>query len=146
MMYGSWDVECVMDRIFLDHFLPFYLPLTTQKIKILKKFKKTWRYHFSHVYYKWQSYDDVWFLRYRAQWTVFLAFWTIFCAFIPLTTQKIKIWKNEKNILLEILSFYTCTINENHMMYSSWDRSVTDIIFCHFRPFFAILPPNNPKN
>ena len=22
----------------------------------------------------------------------------------------------------------------------------TDIIFCHFGPFFALLPPNNPKN
>ena len=24
--------------------------------------------------------------------------------------------------------------------------SVTDIIFCHFGPFFALLPLNNPKN
>ena len=24
--------------------------------------------------------------------------------------------------------------------------SVTDRIFCHFGPFFALYPPNNPKN
>ena len=24
--------------------------------------------------------------------------------------------------------------------------SATDKIFCHFGPFFALLPPNNPKN
>ena len=30
---------------------------------------------------------------------------------------------------LEVLSFYTCTINDNHMMYG-------DRIFCHFGPFF----------
>ena len=24
--------------------------------------------------------------------------------------------------------------------------SVTDRIFCHFGPLFALLPPNNPKN
>ena len=26
-----------------------------------------------------------------------LSFWTIFCSFTPLTTRKIKLWKNEKN-------------------------------------------------
>ena len=24
--------------------------------------------------------------------------------------------------------------------------SATDIIFCHFGPFFVLLPPNNPEN
>ena len=24
--------------------------------------------------------------------------------------------------------------------------SATDRIFCHFGPFFALLPPNNPEN
>ena len=24
--------------------------------------------------------------------------------------------------------------------------SATDRIFCHFGPFYALLPPNNPKN
>ena len=36
----------------------------------------------------------------------FLSFWTIFCIFIPLTTQKTKIFKKWKKCL-EILSFYT---------------------------------------
>ena len=37
MMYGSWDVEYNgQNFVILDPFLPFY-PLTTQKIKILKK-------------------------------------------------------------------------------------------------------------
>ena len=43
MMYGSWDIEHGRQDhwIILDHFLP-YNPLTTQKIKILKKWKKPW--------------------------------------------------------------------------------------------------------
>ena len=52
MMYGSWDIE--HDG---QNFLPFwtifcpFIPLTTQKIKILKKWKKAWRYyHFTQVY------------------------------------------------------------------------------------------------
>ena len=38
MIYSSWDIEC--DRlklVIMDHFLPFYCPLKTQKMKILKK-------------------------------------------------------------------------------------------------------------
>ena len=38
MIYSSWDIEC--DRLklaIMDHFLPFYCPLKTQKMKILKK-------------------------------------------------------------------------------------------------------------
>ena len=62
LRYGVWQTEFFL---ILDHFLPFY-PLTTQKIKILKKWKNTWRYHhFTQVYHKWQSHD-AWFLRYEA--------------------------------------------------------------------------------
>ena len=40
MMYGSWDMECNGEFfVILDHFLPFY-PLTTHKIKILKKWEQ----------------------------------------------------------------------------------------------------------
>ena len=40
MIYGSWDMEWDGQFfVILGHFLPFY-PTTTQKINILKKFKK----------------------------------------------------------------------------------------------------------
>ena len=41
MMYGSWDMECVIDRIFviLDHFLPFY-PTNNPKNQNFEKMKK----------------------------------------------------------------------------------------------------------
>ena len=60
MMYGSWEIEHD------GPFLAFY-PLTMQKIKILKKWKKnTWRYyHFTQVYQKSWSYAIL-FLRYGA--------------------------------------------------------------------------------
>ena len=49
------------------HFVPFFpfIPLTTQKIKILKMCKKTWRYHFTQVYQKSWSYAIL-FLKYCA--------------------------------------------------------------------------------
>ena len=44
--------------------------------------------------------------------------------------------------MLEISSFYTCAPkNHNHMMYGSSD---TDKCFCHFGPFFDLLPPPPP--
>ena len=86
IMYGSWDMEHNGHNFlsFWTIFCPF-TTLTTQKIKILKKGKKPWRYyHFTHVFDKWQK---------------FLSFWTLFHPLTPLTTWKIKIlkkWKKNK--------------------------------------------------
>ena len=49
----------------------------------------------------------------------FLSFLTIFCPSTPLTTQKIKILKNEKNPGDIIL--HKCTINDYYIMYGSSD-------------------------
>ena len=41
---------------------------------------------------------------------------------------------------------HVCTINDNHIMYGSWDMECDRQ---NFGPFFALLPPpppNNPKN
>ena len=124
--------------VILGHFCPLTL-LTTQKIKILKKWKSSCRhYHFTHVYHKWKSYD-VWFFTYGAQQTEF-------CPFTPLTTQKIKILKKFKTPG-DIIILQKCTINDNHLMYGSWDMMHNRQIFFfvilgHILPFY----PTNPKN
>ena len=54
-----------------------------------------------------------------------------------------KKWKNN----IEISSFYTCIPQMTIiwcMIPEIW--SATDIIFCHFGLFFALLPPNNLEN
>ena len=141
-------------------FCPF-TPYGPRKSKFLKYKKKTTRkYHLTNVYHKWQLYD-VLFLRYGVQrteifvihhmmygsWDMehdrqnFFSFWTNFCPFTHLITWKIKILKKWKKHL-EILAFYTylpkmtiiwCMVPEI--------LSATDRIFCHFGPFFALLPP-----
>ena len=109
----------------------------------------------------------------------FLSFWAIFCPLTPLTTPKIKIWVTQTEffvILDHFLPFYPppphllatqknfskmkktsqdinilhmCTINDNHMMYGSWDTSVTNKIFCHFGliflPFLPFQQPGKSK-
>ena len=117
-MYPSWDIECnIQFFTILAHFLSFY-PINNPENQILQIRKNTWTYYyFIHMYQKWQSYD-VWFLRYGVQQLEPFSFWTILCRFIP--PSNLENDQKKKN-QLEILSFYTCTKNNDHMMYGSWD-------------------------
>ena len=54
-----------------------------------------------------------------------------------------KKWKKDAG---DISILHSRTKNHNHMMYSPWIRSKTERAFCHFKPFFALYLPNNPKN
>ena len=78
------------------------------------------------MYHKWQSYA-VWFLRYEGWRTEFFVILDNFLPYYhPLTTQKIKIFKNWKKKMPEdIIILHMCTIiiNDNHMMYGSWDMA-----------------------
>ena len=79
-----------------------------------------------------------------------LSFQAIFFPFTPLTIQKIKILKKWKKAPGDIIILHMSTINQNHMMYDSWDIERDRQNFYHFGPFFALLPlpatplPTNP--
>ena len=144
IMYAFWDMECDW-YCFLSFwtifcpFLPHYWP---QKLKFGKNVTHTWRYYpFTQLYHDWRSYD-VWFLRKGAGETVFLFFFLVilnhFLPFHPpLKCQKSKFLKNEKNIE-DIIILHKSTVNENHIMYDSWDMNCKRQIFlsfwhfCHF--------------
>ena len=148
MIYSFWDME--RDRhntlSFWTVFYPF-TPLWTEKIKILKKWKKIPE---DIIIFQMYTINDhhmmygSWDMECNRQ--NFLSFWIVFCPFIPLTTWKIKILKKWKNCQ-EILSFYTC-IPQMKIIWCMvpviW--SVTDRIFCHFALLFSFQPTNNqPK-
>ena len=124
-------------------FTPHPSPLTTQRIKIYKKWKKPLRYqHFTiilPVYHKWQSYD-IWFLRNQHQQTDFLSSWAISCPFMPVTAQKNR---NIKKILKtpgDIIILYKCTKNHDHKLYCSWDMAHGGCNVCYF-PCWTISYP-----
>ena len=99
------EIWSPIDKIFLSFwiFCPF-TPLKTQKIKILKKWKKHLEiyHHFTEVYQKSWSYA-IKFLRYGAR--LFLYFILgYFFPFTLLTARKIIISKKWKSFS----SFYTC--------------------------------------
>ena len=64
-----------------------------------------------------------------------------FLPFPPLITWKTRILKKLKK-WLEISSFYTCVLKTMIIRSTVPEiQSETDRIFCHFGPFFALLPP-----
>ena len=107
MMYNSWDMKPDGHNFlsFWTIFCPF-TPLTTWKIKILKKWKKSLEILslYTSLPYDNHMMYGYWDMEHGRQ--NFLSFCTIFCTFTPLKTWKIKIFKNWKKIQ-EILSFYT---------------------------------------
>ena len=150
MIYSFWDME--RDRhntlSFWTVFYPF-TPLWTEKIKILKKWKKIpediiifQMYTINEHHMMYGSWDM------ECNRQNFLSFWTVFCPFILLKTWKIKILKKWKNCQ-EILSFYTC-IPQMKIIWCMvpviW--SVTDRIFLSFCTVVFLFNPltTNPKN
>ena len=78
---------------------------------------------------------------------IFLSSWAIFCPFIPVTAQKIKSQKKGKKAwryhhftqVIPKIMIICYTVPE------IW--YVTDVISSfHFGKFFALIPPNSPKN
>ena len=114
-----------------------FTPLKTQKIKILKKWKKKkycWRYHhFIHVYQKWQSYH-VRFLRYGVRQRELFVILGYFLPFYPtsnLPKQKSS-WR-----------YYWFTQVISCMVPEKW--SMMDRICLNFGPFFTLQQPEKAK-
>ena len=133
-MYSSCNMKCDRQN-FLSFWTVFchFTHLTTQKIKILKNWKrKGWRhYHFTHVHHKWQS-NDVWFLRYWARQTDFFVILDHFLPFYPPNKTKYQNFKKFFKMPGNIIILQISTINYNHMMYGSWNIE-------HDTEFFVIL-------
>ena len=143
MMYGSWDMEREGQSVL--SFWVIFCPFTPQfaKSKFWKNEKKPGDIIVLH---KCTINDNhimhgSWDMEYQEQ--SFLSFWNIFCSLTPLKIPKMKILKKRKNTTtttkkcLEIISFYMCTVNDNHMMYRFWDLEQAR----HFLSFWTIFCP-----
>ena len=70
-----------------------------------------------------------------------------FFALLPHNDPENETFEKIKKLLADIIILHMCTINDNHIMYGSWDME------CHGQDFFFILdhfcpftyPSNNPK-
>ena len=72
----------------------------------------------------------------------------IFCHFGPFFAHsapwKIKILKLKKTSG-DIIILHICTINDNHMMYGSWDMERNRQNFLSFWTIFCLYPPMDPE-
>ena len=77
--------------------------------------------------------------------TEFFVIFDCFLLFYSPNNPKIENFEKMIKLPRDIIILHTCNINNNHMMYGSWDmEQVTSRIFCHFRPFFAFYPSHPP--
>ena len=129
-------IRSATDRIFC-HFLLFY--------PILKKQKKAQDSILLHNCTINEDHD-VWFLRYRVwcETQNSLTFGLFFPFYTPPppptpTTHQNKISKKWKKRLSYIIILHMCTINDDHMMYGSWDMVRDRQIFFSCWAIFALL-------
>ena len=146
MMHGSWDTK--WDK---QNFLSFWAifcsftnpPKWSRKSKFWKKKMKKMPGDiillYILVYHRWRSFD-IWFLKCKVWQTEIFVILGHFLLFQPLESLENQNFSIEKNTW----RYYHFT--HLHHKWQSYDVmvpeiwSVTDLIFCHFGPFFALLP------
>ena len=103
-------------------------------------------YHFTNLYYKWQSYD-VWFLRYGVQQTEFFVILDHFLPFYPPNNPKNQNFEKMKKPPGDIIILHRCNINDSHVMYGSRDTEHDRENFLSFWTiFYVFTPQTHPKN
>ena len=134
MKYSSWELELDNFFVLLGHFLPFYPhPPNNPENQNFEKMKKAsgdiiisnlCNKKHNHMMY---AYLD---MECDKQFFVILSY---FWLFYPTIDPKNKNLEKMKKTPGDIILLYLCTINQDHMMYGSWD------IKCKEQSFFVIL-------
>ena len=135
LRYGVRQTEFF---VIMDRFLPFYPPMDPEnqnfeKIKITPEdiiILQICTINESQTMY------GSWDMECNGQ--NFLSCSTIFCTFTPLKTWKIKILKK---ISEDVIILHMCTINDNQMMYGSWDMKHDEENFLSFWTIFCPFTP-----
>ena len=103
-------------------------------------------YPFTNADHKWWSYD-VWFLRYQARQTEFFVISDYFLPFYPINNPENQNFEKMKKTPGGIIILNMSTINENHIMYDSWDMEHDRQNFFAFWTIFCpFTPPSSPPS
>ena len=125
----------------MDHFLSFYPP--NLKNQNSEKIKKTHGYII--VLHKCTINDNhmmyIWFLGYEIWQTEFFVILDCFLPFYPSNNPKTQKFEKMKKTPGDIIILHKCTINDNHMMYGSWDMKHDRQNFLSFWTIFCPFTP-----
>ena len=128
-------------EIIFCHSGPFFallLPYGPRNQNFQRNGKNIWRYnHFTNISNSHMRYGSS---NMKCNGQNFLSSWAVSCSFTPLTNPKNDNFEKMKKKPGDIIILHRCNINENHMMYDSWDTDPNG------QNVFALLPPNNLKN
>ena len=113
-MCCSWDMVCDGCNCYFSFLAIFcsFTPLTAQKIKISKKWKKKMPTDFIILHKCTKNYDHMLYCSWDAACETcncYFLFWVIFCPLMPITAPKMKIKKKNKKSV-EISTFYTIVL------------------------------------
>ena len=146
MVYGSWDVECDRQN-FLSCWTIFctFTPLTTQKMKILKKWKKQLEILSLHTMYNINDNHimyGIWDMKLTDR------IFSNFGHFLPFYSShypRNQNFEKQKKTPGDIIILHKCTKNHDHVLYCSQDMVCNRFnyfsfwaIFC---PFTSLTAP-----
>ena len=137
LRYGAWQTEFFA---ILNRFLPFYPP-DNPKNQNFEKMKKS---PGDIIIIMCTINDDPimygsWDMEHNRQ--NFLSFWTIFLHFYPANNPKNQTFEKMKKPPRDIITLDVCIINNNHMMYGSWDIEHNGQKFLSFWTIFCPFSP-----
>ena len=138
-MYGSLDIRCNRQSFLRTIFRPFDPPKNLEN-QNFDKMKKTnyWRYY--HLYHKCINENHMMYgPLYMECDTEFFLTLNHFLPFYFRNNQENHKFDKMKKTTQDII-LCMCTINENHMMYVSWDMKHDKHTFLLFWAIFALLP------
>ena len=130
-------MECNRQN-FLSFWTVFCLftPLTTRKITILKKWTK--RLEILSFYTYVPKMTIIWCMVPEiSRRTEFFVILDYFLLFYPPNNQKNQNFENIKKVPGDIIILHKCAINDNHMMYGSWDMKHDGQNFLSFWTVFC---------
>ena len=141
MRYGSWDTELHRQSFFviLDHFWPFYPPNNPYNQNFEKMKKGSGDAIIFHLCTKnsrlWCMLPEIW-SRTDITFCHFEPFFALLPHYWPHKLKFEKMYKVPRDIIL----LHMRAINEDHMMYRSWDIRRDRQSFFSFWAFFALWP------
>ena len=135
------EIWSVTDIIFCHSGLFFALlpPYGPRKSKFSKKWKKHLKI-LSFYKHKWQSYD-LWFLRYMECNREFFVILDQFLPLYPPNNPKSQNFEKIKKLPGDIIILHRFNINNNHMMYGSWNTECNGQNFLSFSTIFCPFTP-----
>ena len=144
MMHGSWDMthdRCKCYFSFWAIFCPF-TPLTAQKIKILKKWKKHLEISSFYICVPKIMIRRCMVPEISCMTNVIvISHFGLFFALLPPNNPKNQNFEKMKKTPRDIIILHMCTINDNHMMYGSWDMEHDRQNFLSFWTIFCPFTP-----